>query len=74
MDRRFLESPVHKPEGPLPQQPQFRPRNRRLFLAAADALKSLSRALDVAAQQLEAASRQDVAELHNPLENSEEKR
>ena len=74
MDRRFLESPVTRPEAPLLHRPKFRTPSRRLVLAAADALKSLSRTLDSAAEQLEAASRQDVAELHNPLQNSEEKR
>jgi len=74
MDRRFLESPINSPAGPLPLRPKFRPSNRRLYMAAADALKSLSRALNAAAEQLESVSRQDVAELHNPLQNSEEKR
>jgi hypothetical protein len=74
MDRRFLEIPVHQPDGPPPDRPKVKRPNRRLLVAAADALKSLSKALDAAAEQLDAVSRQDVAELYNPVENSEEKR
>ncbi len=73
MDRRFLES-APKRDWPVPSKPQFRSRSSKLLLAAADALKSLSQTLEEAAEQLEAASRSDVAELNTPVENKEEKR
>jgi hypothetical protein len=74
LDRRFLNRLLEP--GALPQKPSFRPRGRgsRLMLAAADVLESLSQALDEAAERLKAASRHDVAELHTPVENREEKR
>ena len=74
LDRGFLDQPVLEPQQPLPQKPKYRPKGRRLYLAAADALKTLSRALDAAAAQLETVSREDVAELHTVGEKSEEKR
>lgn len=73
MDRRFLEMPLDR-DYPLPAKPQYRGPSRKLILAAADALKSLSQSLSAAAQRLEEVSRQDVAELHTPSENREEKR
>jgi hypothetical protein len=73
LDRRFLEVPLDR-EYPVPQKPQYRGPSRKLILAAADALKSLSQSLNAAAEKLEEVSRQDVAELHTPSENREEKR
>jgi hypothetical protein len=73
MDRRFLEMPLDH-EFPLPPKPRFRGPSRKLMLAAADALKALSQSLSGAADRLEEASRQDVAELHIPSENREGKR
>lgn len=73
LDRNFLEI-FERPDSPLPDKPRFQRPNRKVFMAASDALKSLSRLLDTAADRLEAASREDVAELHTPVENGEEKR
>ncbi|HUE69250.1 MAG TPA: hypothetical protein VMP01_00010 [Pirellulaceae bacterium] len=73
MDRRFLEMPLDR-DYPLPVKPQYRGPSRKLILAVADTLKSLSQSLSAAGQRLEEVSRQDVAELHTPSENREEKR
>lgn len=73
LDQRFLDVPILK-ERPAPPAPPFRSKGRRIYLAAAEALKSLSHLMQAAAEQLEDASRQDVAELHTPIENGEEKR
>lgn len=73
LDRRFFEL-FQRPAIEIPAKPSFQRPNRKIILAASEALKSISRALDAAADRLEAASREDVAELHTPVENREEKR
>ena len=69
LDRHFLNLPIDRDYPRWPPKPQYRGPSRKLMLAAADALKSLSQTLEAAAERLEEASRQDVAELHSPSEN-----